>query len=58
MVVSLLNAEESKVQSTVLPPCLHEEAGVGETEAHVPGPLGQHTQPSGQQGVDSQHLTA
>ena len=53
MVVSLLNEEESKVQSTVSPPCLHEEAGVGETEAHVPGPLGQHTQPSGQQGVDS-----
>ena len=40
----------------MLPPCLHEEAGVGEAEAHVPGPLGQHAQTRGQQGVDRQHL--
>ena len=39
------------------PPGLHQQTGVGHTEAHVPGPLGQHTQPRRQGRVDHNHLT-
>ena len=42
---------------SVWPPCLHEEAGVGDTEPHVPGPLGEDTQTGAEDRVDHNHLT-
>ena len=39
------------------PPRLHQQTGVGDTEAHVTGPLGQHTQAWRQWWVDHNHLT-
>ena len=38
------------------PPRLHQQAGVGDTEAHVSGPLGQNTQARCQGRIDHNHL--
>ena len=39
-----------------IPPCFHEQSSVGDAEAQVPGPLGQHTEDGAQHWVDHNHL--
>ena len=41
----------------VSPPSFHEKTGVGDTEAHMTGPLGEDTEAGGQDGIDDNHLT-